>query len=249
MIQPIILAAGKGSRLKSEFPKAVFPLLGKPMVHRVIESLAGLPDTKSPIVVVGHLADIVRKELPESIQTVEQTELTGSATAIRDCLPHLDSSDAVIIMNADQPLVTPETFQNVLKLHTENPEALVIGTVKVPDFTDWRSPFISYGRIVRVDGNITRNVEYKDATETERDIKEVNVGLYCVPVSWLKDAIAKIQPSPVTGEFYLTEILDLATQEGREIISSDVPAAEALGVNTQEDARHAEMVMQRTVMA
>jgi bifunctional UDP-N-acetylglucosamine pyrophosphorylase/glucosamine-1-phosphate N-acetyltransferase len=246
MIQPIILAAGKGTRLKSENPKAIFPLLGKPMIHRVIDALRDIPQTKTSLVVVGYQADKVRSALGPDIQTVEQTELTGSATAVRVCMPHLDPTDAVLIMNADQPLMTRATFQNLTEVFHQNPSALVIATAQVGDFDGWRSPFISYGRIIRSEnGAIEKNTEYKVANEAERAITEVNVGLYCVPVSWLAEVITDIKANPVTGEYYLTEIMDLARREGKQIISVSIPPAEALGINSQEDALHAEMVIRR----
>lgn len=248
MLQPIILAAGKGTRLNSSLPKALYKVGGKPLVRSAIESVSGIEGMRAPLIVVGHQGDLVREELGDEYQCIEQTELTGTATAVKVALPHVAPTDGVLILNVDHPFFRTETVERFRDMYDKQRDALIMGTVRLKDFKSWREAFLQFGRIVRdEEGNIERNVEYKDASEAERALLEVNPALYCVNAAWLKKVIDHIIPSPISKEYYLTDILSLAFNNGTDIIGIELRPEEAVGINSPEDAARAEAVLRETV--
>jgi bifunctional UDP-N-acetylglucosamine pyrophosphorylase/glucosamine-1-phosphate N-acetyltransferase len=242
MLQPIILAAGKGTRMQSELPKALFPFSGKAMLDWVLEAMARVEEALTPIVVVGHKGESVREYVGERAICVEQKEITGTATAVANALPYVpDDVRNVFIMYVDQPFITPESIKAISKTHEETGATLTLGTVKLPDYSDWRSVFVAFGRIIRdPNGNVAEIVEYKNANEIERATLEVNPGFYCVEVAWLKNALSRINANEMTGEYYLTDILALAIDDEKKISSVFITPEEGLGINSVKDAEFAE---------
>ncbi len=244
MLQPIILAAGKGTRMQSELPKALFPFSGKAMLDWVLEAMSRVEGANTPIVVVGHKGESVRGYVGERAFCVDQKEISGTATAVSAAMPYVPpAAKNVFIMYVDQPFITAESVKAIWKTHEESGAALTLGTVKLPDFLDWRSVFVAFGRIIRdPNGNVAEIIEYKNANELERAMLEVNPGFYCVDVEWLKGALERIKANEMTGEYYLTDILALAIDDEKKISSVFITPEEGLGINSVKDAELAEQV-------
>jgi bifunctional UDP-N-acetylglucosamine pyrophosphorylase/glucosamine-1-phosphate N-acetyltransferase len=246
MIQPVILAAGKGTRMRSQAPKALFRFKDKPLIRWIIEAATRARGTKSPIVVVGHKAEDVRSELGAEFTYVEQKEITGTASAVKASLPYLEHNDHVLILSCDQPLIQSGTLEAVVSTLRRHPDALVMGVVRVEDYREWRSTLERFGRVVRdFSGSVTNIVEYKDASESQRQILEVNPTIFGVRAGWLTEAIPKITPSAVSGEHYLTDIVVIAAGEGKSIKTINLSAEEAFGINSLEDANRAGAIYDR----
>lgn len=232
--------------MRSEAPKALFCFQGKPLVRWVIEATQRSNCTKPPIIVVGHKAEDVRSELGPKLMYIEQTEITGTATAVKACLPYLDPDDHVLILNCDQPLVRSETVEAIESTLRQHPDALAMGVVRVEDYSDWRVTFERFGRVVRNrDGSVARIVEYADASESERGLLEINPSVFGIGARWLAMAIPEIAPSPVSGEYYLTDMVMLAADEGKRIVTIDLGPEEAFGINSIDDGHRAETVNER----
>ena len=242
MIQPIILAAGKGTRMRSENPKALAEVGGISMLGRLLKTFATV-EMKKPLIVVGWGAEHIKKQFPDE-RFVAQTEQNGTAGAVSVCIPSLVPDDeAVFVLYVDNPFITKQSVEDIRTLFAQEKPAIVLGTTTVPDFSDWREAFLFFGRIVRGEGGeLERIVEYKNATEQERAITEINPGFYCIDSAWLKEALPRVKPNPVSGELYLTDIIALAKTDGRRILTVAVSAEESLGVNSPEDALRAEEV-------
>lgn len=246
-MQPLILAAGKGTRMRSELPKTLFSIDGMPMLGHIIGTVCEVPELAQPIVVVGYGAEDVKEYLGNTYQYAHQVELNGTGSAVAAALPLLPKEGYVLVLYGDQPFIASETLEAIVALCAVHKPTFVQSTVVLPDFDGWRSVFNSYGRIVRdSDGRIHRMVEYKNATDEERAITEVNPGLIAVEARWLHEAIPLIQPNAVNGEYYLTDLLALAREQGKRIETVGLSATEALGINSPEDAEHALRVVSNT---
>jgi bifunctional UDP-N-acetylglucosamine pyrophosphorylase/glucosamine-1-phosphate N-acetyltransferase len=148
-MQPIILAAGKGSRMRSVLPKTLFQVEGKAMLDHILEASGAVSELSQPIIVVGYGADDIKSHLREGYTLATQPELNGTGGAVKATLPHLPESGYVFVLYGDQPFMRPETLEAMVKLCEEEQPTLVQSTVELPDFEEWRSVFTSYGRIIR----------------------------------------------------------------------------------------------------
>ena len=219
----VILAAGQGTRMKSERPKVLHRLAGRPLLQHVIDSARSLGAARIAVV-YGHGGEQVREELSAPDLTwVEQAEQLGTGHAVEQALPVIEGVESVLVLYGDVPLISPATLGSL----TEDRESpLSILTAELPDPT-------GYGRIVRNAGNeILRIVEHKDATPAELTITEINTGIMAVESDSLKRWIGRLENSNSQGEFYLTDIVAMAVSEG-VVIGSSSPEDhfEILGVN------------------
>ncbi|SUA51862.1 Bifunctional protein GlmU [Oligella urethralis] len=225
----VILAAGMGKRMQSDLPKVLHKLAGKPMLAHVIESAKQLKPAQIAVV-VGHGADTVKaafdkqKDLAFALQQPQQ----GTAHAVQQAEPLFvgdAESDKTLILYGDVPLVQAETLSRLI-------EAAGDGVAVLTEFLDDPS---GYGRIIRdAQGNVSRIVEHKDASEEELQTKEVNTGILCAPTKQLKTWLSKIDNNNAQGEYYLTDVISLAVSDG-VTVSAAQPAAswETLGVNSR----------------
>lgn len=239
----IVLAAGKGTRMGGDRPKVLTDLAGKPLISHVLAALEQLPLTHSPLIVVGYKADEVRSALDAhggAQRYAHQTEQRGTGHAVREALPHVQNdSKRIVVLYGDQPLLNSSSVQRLIALHEESHAQsnapLVMATVTVDDFTDWKTGFYDFGRIMRNEnGAITGIIEKKDASDTQRDIHEVNPGYYSFDIEWIRNHINNLTAANASGEFYLTDLVGIAVNEGHTIPSISVEPHEALGVNTPE---------------
>lgn len=225
----VILAAGMGKRMQSDLPKVLHKLAGKPMLAHVIESAKQLKPAQIAVV-VGHGADTVKaafdkqKDLAFALQQPQQ----GTAHAVQQAEPLFvgdAESDKTLILYGDVPLVQAETLSRLI-------EAAGDGVAVLTEFLDDPS---GYGRIIRdAQGNVSRIVEHKDASEEELQTKEINTGILCAPTKQLKTWLSKIDNNNAQGEYYLTDVIGLAVGDG-VTVSAAQPAAswETLGVNSR----------------
>jgi bifunctional UDP-N-acetylglucosamine pyrophosphorylase/glucosamine-1-phosphate N-acetyltransferase len=219
----IILAAGKGTRMRSNLPKVLQPLAGRPLLGHVIETAKKL-NAANIITIYGHGGDKVQQAFAqENVQWVEQAEQLGTGHAVKVTLPVLPTEGVSLILSGDVPCVTQETLQRLLDAAAQTGIGIV--TLTVDDAT-------GYGRIVRKNGQIQAIVEHKDATEEQRQIKEFNTGIYCVSNAKLHQWLPKLSNENAQGEYYLTDIIAMAIVDGLEVASVEPELAfEVEGVN------------------
>jgi UDP-N-acetylglucosamine diphosphorylase/glucosamine-1-phosphate N-acetyltransferase len=236
----IILAAGLGTRMKSDKAKVLHELMGRPMVLYVVET-AKKAVGGSVILVVGHQAEKVREIVSEKEQVsyALQEKQLGTGHAALVALPFLpDETEDVIILCGDVPLLTSETVCQLLSDHSQSGRDLTLLAVEVDNPA-------GYGRILFDENrNLLKIVEEADATPEQKKIKTINSGIYCVKKLFLCDALKKINTDNAQGEFYLTDIIGIGYRERKAlgvVVSSN--AEETIGVNSREDLFHAETVM------
>ena len=237
----IILGAGKGTRMGGELPKVLTEVAGSPMIVHVMREVekAGF---NPPVVVVGYKADMVKDSLPKHSRFALQTEQKGTGHAVKITQDMaLQDDGSILILYGDQPLVKADTLLSIFDAHEKHEHPLTIATITVDSFDGWQSPFSTNGRIVRdADGKVLSIIEKKDATPEQLQIKEVNPAYFCVDASWLWKSLEKINTNNAQGEYYLTDIVGIAFQEGHPIMTVSIPPEEALGVNTPEQRDIAE---------
>jgi bifunctional UDP-N-acetylglucosamine pyrophosphorylase/glucosamine-1-phosphate N-acetyltransferase len=240
-ITAILLAAGQGTRMKSNLPKVLHPVAGRPMIWHALQAVQACT-TEKPVVVIGHGAEKVKEYLGESAQTVLQEPQLGTAHAVMQAASLLrGKTDLVVVTYADMPLLRGETLQHLVETQKANPGPISMLTVIAEDPR-------GFGRILRqADGSVAAIVEEFVATEEQKQIKELNVGAYCFNAAWLWEALPRIQLSP-KGEYYLTDTVELAVKDHLRVqatILSD--AEEAIGVNTRVHLAEVEAVMRRRI--
>lgn len=241
MLGIVILAAGQGTRMRSEVPKVLHPLCGRPMVFYALDAVGGLSDLP-PVLVVGHRAEEVRRAVGEAVTYVEQREQLGTGHAVLQARPTLEGrADEVLILYADMPLLTGETLRRVVDARRSARAVLSILTVVAEDPR-------GFGRVVRrADGSVARIVEEADATEAERAIRELNAGVYACDAAWLWAHLPHLPLSP-RGEYYLTDLVGMAADEGQRVVTvaADDPT-EMLGINNRVHLAEAEAVLRRRI--
>jgi bifunctional UDP-N-acetylglucosamine pyrophosphorylase/glucosamine-1-phosphate N-acetyltransferase len=237
-VTAVLLAAGQGTRMKSDLPKVLHPLCGRPMLWHVLEALKSAA-TEKPVVVVGHGAEAVQKYLGESADCALQEPQLGTGHAAMQAEPLLNGkTDLVIVTYADMPLLRGETFQQLVVTQRLNPGPLTLLTIIADDPR-------GFGRIVRKsDGTVQAIIEEYVATPEQQQIRELNVGAYCFQADWLWDALHRIEKNPKKGEYYLTDIVEIAVQDNlpvQAVIHDDF--IETIGINTRVHLAEAEAAM------
>lgn len=228
----IVLAAGKGTRMKSDLPKVLVPACGRPMVRYVIDALRAAGVGRI-VVVVGYRSDLVREELADEpgVEFAEQTEQLGTGHAVMMCREQLAGHNGpVVIVTGDSPLLQPSSVGKLLAETTAKDAACVLGTIERDDPD-------GFGRIVRDDqGQFTGIVEQKDATPQQLAIREVNASTYVFDAQALLGALDQLTSENAQGEYYVTDCPAIMLAEGRTVLA--LPALspqESLSVNRVED--------------
>ena len=219
----IILAAGKGTRMRSTLPKVLQPLAGRPLLGHVIETAKKL-NAANIITIYGHGGNLVQQAFAqENVEWVEQAEQLGTGHAVKVTLPVLPTDGVSLILSGDVPCITEATLKKLLQASAETGIGIV--TLTVDDAT-------GYGRIVRKNGAIQAIVEHKDANDEQRKIKEFNTGIYCVNNAKLHEWLPKLSNENAQGEYYLTDIIAMAIADGLSVASVEPELAfEVEGVN------------------
>ncbi len=234
----VVLAAGKGTRMRSALPKVLHPLAGRPLLAHVIDAARALQPARI-IVVYGHGGQAVPDAFADSGATfVLQEPQHGTGHALMQTLPHLPSVGVTLVLYGDVPLIPSATLRELLS----QPDALCLLTAKVPDPS-------GYGRIVRDGGgSVLRIVEQKDASVQEQRIDEINTGVLAVPNARLRDWLGRLTDHNAQGEYYLTDIVPLALQDRASVVT--VLAADpeqTQGVNSREQLAQLERRYQRDI--
>ena len=248
----IILAAGQGTRMKSTLPKVLHAVAGRPMLGYAM-NLASQVANNNVAVVVGSGADQVRAYLgKEKAQfdpflVVEQTQQLGTGHAVQQAYPALTShssqvANQYVIMNGDTPLLTSETVSAIINYHQSEGAALTLLTTVLPDPG-------GYGRVLRGNqGTVCRVVEDRDASPEEKQVSEINVGTYVVEAKFLEKAIGQLKPQNAQGEYYLTDIIEMAVKEEQKVVAwITEDSLETTGVNTRVHLALAEKEMRRRI--
>jgi bifunctional UDP-N-acetylglucosamine pyrophosphorylase / glucosamine-1-phosphate N-acetyltransferase len=241
-VTAVLLAAGQGTRMKSDLPKVLHPLCGKPMLWHVLEAL-NQAGTEKPVVIVGHAADKVRHYLGDRAECVLQEPQLGTGHAAMQAESLLKGqTDYVIVTYADMPLLRGETFKRLLETQRSNSGPLSLLTVIADDPR-------GFGRIVRkADGTVQAIVEEYVATPEQQKIKELNVGAYCFKADWLWDALHRIEKNPKKGEYYLTDIVEIAVKDNvpvQAVVHDDF--IETIGINSRVHLSEAEAALRMRI--
>ena len=236
----IILAAGKGTRMKSSHPKVLHQVCGKAMVRHVLDA-AEAAGSKRNIIVVGFGADEVRAELGNAAEVVVQAEQLGTGHAVLQAEPLLrDERGTVMVLCGDTPLLTGALVKRLYEEHEKSGAKATVLTAVMPDAT-------GYGRVIRTAaGDVEKIVEHKDATEEERAVQEVNSGIYCFEKEALFSALKNVGCDNAQGEYYLPDVLSILRERGEKIwaVAAD-DYEETLGVNSRLHLAQAEKILRR----
>ena len=242
-ISAVILAAGKGTRMKSDQAKVLHELFFKPMLHHVLDSVAAT-DIGQIAVIVGHqrervLASLQEAPIPYQFTPVVQEEQLGTGHAVLCAESACASADLVMILCGDTPLIRPETLQTMIDRHQASKSVLTLMTTVLDD------PF-GYGRIITdAEGGVVAIVEQKDATAEQRALQEINAGIYLVDAGFLFSALQQVGTDNSQGEVYLTDIVSIATKQGHRVEKFvHTPAIDVLGVNSRVELAQAHHELQ-----
>ena len=238
-LQVVILAAGKGTRMKSALPKVLHRLAGKPLLGHVVDAAKALAAERI-VVVYGHGGEAVPAAFSESgASFVLQEPQLGTGDAVRKALPALADQGVTLVLYGDVPLTRVSTIQRVCDAARE---ALCVLTVELENPT-------GYGRIVRDGtGAVQAIVEEKDAGEAIRHIREINTGIIALPSAWLKEWVGALRNDNAQGEYYLTDVIGMAAREGKPIRTAQPDTEwEVAGVNSREQLAQLERVRQQEI--
>ena len=220
----LILAAGKGTRMKSEKPKVLHEVNGMPMLKRVVKVLKDSGIEKN-LFILGHKKEVVLEAMGD-VMYVEQKEQLGTGHAVLIAKEQLGNlKEDVLITCGDTPLLKSETFNKMKKIFEEKNLDCIVLSCKV------KNPF-GYGRIIKENGNIVDIVEEKEATDEQRKIDEINTGVYIFKNEKLLEAVEKINNNNSKGEYYLTDVIKILSGEGQKVESFQIEEEDdVLGVN------------------
>ena len=241
-ILPIILAAGRGVRMASGVPKVLHKLLGRPILSYVIDAVRGL-GLKRICVVVGYKAEKIMKvfEQPEII-FIEQRDQLGTGHALMCCKEILsDVKGDILVLNGDTPLITQNTLKRLIDIHkNEGPSiTLVISKVKQPG---------EYGLIIRDKEGRIKGIEEVTERNKTKQSKEINAGIYCFKKDFLEKNIPLIPKNEKKGEYYLTDLIKIASEKGEKIAEIEAPFEEVIGINNRLDLAIATDILRKNIL-
>lgn len=238
--QIVILAAGKGTRMGMDIPKVLLPLGDKPVISRLLEEIKTIPQDTASIIVVGFMKELVEQTLGSDYIYIPQFDLRGTAHAVLSAKPAVIAEN-ILVLNGDMPFTKKESLQELIDLHANTQAKLSMFTCELNDFDGESEHFLSYGRIIRdAQGHIKKIQEYKDCNEEQKQITEVNPGIYMFNSEWLWVKLEQIGSSNSQAEFYLTDIVEIAIADGQKIQSLPISATQTYGINTPDDLSYAQ---------
>ncbi|MEA5084016.1 MAG: bifunctional UDP-N-acetylglucosamine diphosphorylase/glucosamine-1-phosphate N-acetyltransferase GlmU [Lachnospiraceae bacterium] len=241
-LKAIILAAGEGTRMKSKVPKVLHKVMNKSMVERVIEAAQGV-GAQQVEVVIGHKAGLVKEAVKnEKVSFALQEKQLGTGHAVMQAIDFIEDDKDIIILYGDTPLIKQETLKNLVEFHRSQDNGVSIISAVVEDSA-------GYGHIIRDEkGNFVKNVEYKDATEAEKQVKEINTGIYCYKGNKLKEALGKLKNDNAQGEYYLPDTLEIILSAGNKVNAMNAEdVTEFFGVNSRVQLAEAEAILKNRV--
>lgn len=237
----LILAAGQGTRIKSDLPKVLHKVCGKEMVNHVIDTMrkANIEDIN---VIIGKGADLVKeKTSSRNVSYALQEEQLGTGHAVKCAIDFLRGKKGVVgVFCGDAPLIKAETVDNLFKTHIENKNSATLLSSIVEDPT-------GYGRVVRENDEVLKIVEHKDCTEEELKINEMNAAIYCFDIEKLLNSLDKLSNNNNQGEYYLTDVIEIMKKSEEKVGAIVVPYEEIMGVNSRVQLSEAETVMRKRI--
>lgn len=232
----VILAGGKGERMGIDAPKVLAPLAGATLIECLLHTIKGF--SRAPILVVGHKAEDVMGRLGEKYKYAFQSEPLGTGHAVM-CAKNAVSPyfNNIMVLYGDMPFVSRDTIEKLVELRESEESPFSMATVNVGDYGDWRKVFYRYGRILRDKDRRLRAIrEFKEASPKEKEKTEVNPAYFCFDSEWLWENLEKVPNLyPYRGEYYLTDLVEIAVSQRAKISTLEIPAEEALGANTLEE--------------
>ncbi len=242
VVRAVILAAGQGTRMRSDLPKVLHPILGKPMLEYAIDAVQQEAAAR-PVIIVGHSASQIRQAIGGRADFAVQELQLGTAHALQMAEPLLrGKTDLILVTYGDMPLLTPGTIHKIVEAQSDHPQGITMLTLVGGEPR-------GFGRVIRGnDGEVVAIIEEADATPEQLAVRELNPGVYCFPSSWLWAALKRISVSP-KGEYYLTDLIGIAVAEGLRVqaLPADDPA-EGIGVNTLQHLAEAEAVLRERII-
>lgn len=241
--QIVVLAAGKGTRMGVDIPKVLLPLGDKPVISHLLEGIKDVPQDTASIIVVGFMKELVEQTLGNKFIYVQQFDQRGTAHAVLSARPAVTAQN-IVVLNGDMPFTSSKSLEKVIELHKSTGAKLTMLPCILPNFENEFKGFVSYGRIIRdEEGNIKKIQEYKDCTEEQKAITEVNPGSYMFNSEWLWNKLEQIGSSNAQAEFYLTDIVEIAIADGQKIQSLPISPQEIYGINTPDDLLFAKSLL------
>ena len=237
----LILAAGQGTRIKSDLPKVLHKICGKEMVNHVIDTMRKA-DIEDINVIVGKGAELVKeKTASRNISYSVQEEQLGTGHAVKCAIDFLKGKKGVVgVFCGDAPLIKAETVNNLFKSHIENNNSATLLSSILEDPT-------GYGRVVRKDNEVLKIVEHKDCDEKELKIKEMNAAIYCFDIEELVSSLDKLSNNNNQGEYYLTDVIGILKEEGKSVGAVVIDYDETIGVNSRVQLAEAEEILRKRI--
>lgn len=235
-LKVVILAAGQGTRMKSELPKVMHRVCNKPMLEHVVNNTK--IDNSEAIVVIGHKSEFIKEYFSDSVNYAYQMEQLGTGHAVMMAIEHITDNDEVLIICGDTPLIEKEVLEKMYDLKKQGYQAVVM-TSEVDNPT-------GYGRIIKTGENFVKIVEEKDSTEQQKQIKEINAGTYIIDGKLLKFELGNLSTENSQNEYYLTDVLENIAVS-HKVVTFKVDNESILGVNSRIQLSQAEKIMRRRI--
>lgn len=241
-IHVCILAAGQSTRMKSAISKMLHMLCGKPLVRLVVDAAKGVEPADIGVVVGFQREQVTSALQGQNVQFVHQEQQLGTAHAVGEYLKTSPSAEGLLlVMNGDTPLITTGLLRSLVSFHQDGHAAITLATTEIP------SPH-GYGRIVRGSGvRIVKVVEEVDASEKEKQIREINAGIYLFDIRLLRELLPQVKADNKKKEYYLPDVVHLALQRGARVIPFPAPSQEVLGINNRVELAYAERIMRQRI--
>lgn len=238
----VILAAGEGTRMKSDIPKVLHKVCGLPILTYTLKA-ARQAGARKIVVVVGNGAEKVKEYYAqENIEFVLQSDQKGTGHALMQAENAVKGSSQIVVLCGDMPMVTSDSIEGMVKFHRQQKAACTVMTAKVPDPT-------GYGRIIREGNKVLDIREHKDATPEEREIKEINAGFYCFDTSLVFSALSKVKNDNIQGEYYLTDVVKILNQEEKLVVAFEIKNPDELhGINDRRQLAQVQKLMQQQII-
>ena len=240
--QLVILAGGQGKRMGNVLPKVLVMLKQKPLILHLLHELEKITQLIKPVIVVGYKKEAVMGVLGDQYFYAFQEHQLGTAHAVFSAKSKIKAEN-ILVLYGDMPFIKAESLKKIMRLHRDKDSKITMLTTNLPNFEGLYKGFFNFGRIIRGhNGKIIKITEFRDASERERKILEINPGIYIFNTKWLWENIKKIKNKNSQSEYYLTDIVEVAIEQGLIVNNFNVASKEVIGINSKEDLEEAEKI-------